>query len=490
MTQNNLLGKSIMGYTATEVLGSGTYGTVYKVVKTNAAGSYTRALKHIAFPPESQYYSVLNSMGGNAAEADQYFSGQFQSIVSEIQILSRLSEEDDRHIVRYYENDIVKQQDPVRYDIFILMEYLTPLNSYLHSHSFTVGDVVQLGLDVLAGIKLCHENGVIHRDIKTENIFAAENGQFKIGDFGVSTVLDNSTRAATMVCTPSYSAPEIFREKGGYGKSVDLYSLGIVLYRLLNHERNPFLPPFPMQYSVQDESLAYERRMRGEIPELPDLGGESLGRTILKAIAEENVRYQTADEFIDALERALASTSRKILDESIHARRGQMEEPDATYRVRKPIAGSRAANNNAESFGTVKQNQPSAPMGRENKRHSDRPLSDDQPYQQPEIKNSQFHAGFFCNYKKNILFTVCIIAAGLACCFLLLPWIFGEFVSLKDWLFGKPESVLEIIKTSEEAGMITPDLTGIWVIRILFYYWILDIAAAVSLTVYSLLHRS
>ena len=74
MAQTNLIGKNILGYTVSEKLGSGAFGTVYKVIKTNAAGQYVRALKHITIPTEKQYNSVLNSMGGDVSKADSYFS--------------------------------------------------------------------------------------------------------------------------------------------------------------------------------------------------------------------------------------------------------------------------------------------------------------------------------------------------------------------------------------------------------------------------------
>ncbi len=122
-------------------------------------------------------------MGGDVSKADSYFAQMLNSIVSEIQILNSLSERGTQHIVRYYENDIIATASPKRYDIFILMEYLTPLEDYIQSHNFLVRDVVKLGLDVLDGLQSCHDNGVIHRDIKDDNIFVSNKGEYKIGDF-------------------------------------------------------------------------------------------------------------------------------------------------------------------------------------------------------------------------------------------------------------------------------------------------------------------
>lgn len=80
MVQTNLIGKTILGYTVGEKLGSGAFGTVYKVIKTNVSGQYIRALKHITIPTEKQYNSVLNSMGGDVSKADSYFAQMLQTL--------------------------------------------------------------------------------------------------------------------------------------------------------------------------------------------------------------------------------------------------------------------------------------------------------------------------------------------------------------------------------------------------------------------------
>lgn len=317
MAQKNLVGQTVLGYTVTEKINSGAFGTVYKVEKVNPSGEYVRALKHITIPTDKQYMSVLNSMGGDISKVDNYFSEKLKDIVLEIQILNNLSEKGAEHIVRYYENDIIMTDAPKRYDVYILMEYLTPLEDYIRDNSFSVRNVLALAFDVLEGLKECHENGVWHRDIKDENIFVSNNGNFKIGDFGVSKILKGSSKAESLKGTPNFLAPEVYLGKWGYTENVDLYSLGIVLYRLLNYGRNPFLPKFPEQYFSQDEDVAFEKRMTGAIPDLPLLGGGKVGAVIIKAIANSEERYQTADAFLEDLENAVKDTDREILIQSV-----------------------------------------------------------------------------------------------------------------------------------------------------------------------------
>ena len=302
-----------MGYTVVEMLGAGAFGTVYKAVKTNASGCFARALKHITIPSKKQYSSVFNSMGGDISKANNYFAEKLQNIVAEIQILNNLSEKGAQHIVRYYDNDIVTQESPRKYDVYILMEYLTPLEDYMENRDVLVRDIVKLGLDVLDGLRVCHDNGVIHRDVKDENIFVSTEGEFKIGDFGVSKVLKDSSKAESLKGTPNFLAPEVYLGKEGYTKSVDLYSLGIVLYRLLNYNRNPFLPHFPEQFYSEDEDRAFEKRMKEETPDLPSLGGEKIGEVIVKAISSPDRRFKTAEGFFYALKSAASETEEDIL---------------------------------------------------------------------------------------------------------------------------------------------------------------------------------
>ncbi len=233
-----------------------------------------------------------------------YFTSALGDIVNEIRILSALSESGVKNIVRYYENDIIDTPSPKTYDIYILMEYLTPLDSYIEQHPFTVKDVIRLGKDILNALIACHAQKIIHRDIKDDNIFVSPEGDFKLGDFGVSKALKDKSRAESVKGTPNFIAPEVYLGKEKYDNTVDLYSLGIVLYKLLNRSRNPFLPMYPDPYNTNDEDKAFEERMSGKTPEMPLLARNALGAAVLKAIMNRENRYNSAEEFLEALQAA------------------------------------------------------------------------------------------------------------------------------------------------------------------------------------------
>lgn len=370
-----MVGKTILGYHVDEKIGSGGFGTVYKVSKSNVAGTYVRALKHITLPTRKQYAGVLNSMGGDYAKADQYFAGVLQGIVSEISILSMLSESGIQNIVRYYENDITETPSPKSYDIYILMEYLTPFTDYIENHSMTVRDVIKLGQDVLKALMACHEKNIIHRDIKDDNIFVSADGLYKLGDFGVSKALKDKSRAESVKGTPNFIAPEVYLGKEKYDHTVDLYSLGIVLYKLLNKSRNPFLPKFPEPYTTADEDAAFEARMRGQIPNLPVNAINDLGVAVVKAIMPRQERYNSAAEFYAALEKVAASMPEEALSKDLGLALPTIGTTgDGTMRMDQTSGGV------ADMNGTMRMDQTSGGainMNRTGTMCMDRPVSNE-----------------------------------------------------------------------------------------------------------------
>jgi len=313
-----MIGREIFGYTVDETIGSGSFGTVYKVSKMTASGREIRALKHISMPSKKQYYDVLYSMGGNTKKADDYFFGLLKNVMNEVTIIRSMTSSNAVNIVNCYESSIIRHEDPLSYDVYILMEYLTPLADHAARGGFTVKDVICAGLDILSALKTCHAANIIHRDIKEDNIFVSADGTYKLGDFGVSKNLSGGTHARSMKGTPNYIAPEVYLGKEQYDNTVDLYSLGIVLYRMLNMARGPFLPVYPASYTSADEDAAFESRMKGQIPELPYSARNVLGQAVVRAIASADQRYSSAKEFEAELLKARTALSTEELNKPVY----------------------------------------------------------------------------------------------------------------------------------------------------------------------------
>lgn len=313
---DSILGKTILGYKVKEKIGTGGFGDVYKVERNNIVGNVTRALKVVTLPKENQYMEILNSMGGDSEKADNYFRQELERVVNEIRVFSMISEKDNHNIVSYYENDVQKVEK-YKYNIYILMEMLTPLDKWLTMNNLTVEQGIEIGLGVAKALKICHENKIMHRDIKLNNIFVSKDGKFKLGDFGVSKRLDNLTRANTIKGTPHYIAPEVYMGNSKYNNSVDIYSLGILMYYLFNKRRFPFYPDYPSEYTQEDEDRGFYKRMAYETPSAPICAPESVADVILRALSKPEFRYKNANEFIVELEEAKSKLSAAELNEKI-----------------------------------------------------------------------------------------------------------------------------------------------------------------------------
>lgn len=310
MAENTLIGQQIQGYHIVQKLGSGGYGTVYLGEKEDLGKKYQTAIKHISMPDAEGYESVLQDYGYDKAATQAHFEKMVEGITAEINTLLELSKKDNRHIVAYYDHDIQRSDAPLCFDIFLRMEYLTPLTRHVRRKGFTLGEVIKLGLNMCDALSLCHNSGVMHRDIKEANIFISENGNFKLGDFGVAKAVFEATQAGSIKGTASYMAPEIYLREP-YDSSVDIYSLGIVLYKLLNNQRLPFMPDAPATFTVDDRNLAETRRLKGEVPPLPANARNKLGEIVVKACSAKTDRYTKAEEFKFDLQSFLKTISRE-----------------------------------------------------------------------------------------------------------------------------------------------------------------------------------
>ena len=312
MAEINLLGQQIQGYTITKKLGAGGYGTVYLGTKEDRGGQYHTAIKHISMPDGEAYDAVMQDYNYDKAATQTHFEKLVAGITSEINTLLSLSKKDNRYIVAYYDHDIQKSVDPLRFDILMRMEYLTPLKSAVRQRGMTLGEVIKLGLNMCDALALCHGSDVMHRDIKEANIFVSDEGNYKLGDFGIAKTALETTQAGSIKGTASYMAPEIYLREP-YDKSVDIYSLGIVLYKLLNNQRLPFMPDAPAAFTADDKNNAESRRIRGETPPMPYNAKRRLGEIIIKACSIKAQRYKSAE----ALKKDLEEYSRTLTESEV-----------------------------------------------------------------------------------------------------------------------------------------------------------------------------
>ena len=97
---------------------------------------------------------------------------------------------------------------------------------------FQESQILDWFTQICLGVKHIHDRKILHRDLKSENIFLTKNGLIKLGDFGIAKCLDYTLeKAHTYIGTPYYLSPEIILGKS-YSSSSDIWSLGVILYEL------------------------------------------------------------------------------------------------------------------------------------------------------------------------------------------------------------------------------------------------------------------
>ena len=286
-------------------IGAGSYGRVFEIERRDEFDTvYTGALKAVTIPSSQGELDEILADGMDMNGASTYFRDYVKELNREIALMSKLK--GHSNIVSYEDHKMFPHEDGVGWDILIRMELLTPITSYLkQNHTFTRREVIQLGMDLCKALEICQRYNIIHRDIKPANIFISETEDFKLGDFGVARIASASTGASTRAGTVNYMAPEVFRGEK-YTSNVDIYSLGLVMYQLLNANRMPLYPPYPQPITPSSRERAQAQRLSGAALPPPANAEGRLAEIVLKACAPDPAqRYDSPTVMRQALEAIL-----------------------------------------------------------------------------------------------------------------------------------------------------------------------------------------
>lgn len=280
-------------------LGKGAYGEVYRVGRHDSNVDSYAAIKVITIPTDESEVDSLKADGFDLDHTKNYFQSIVDDFVNEIKMMESLK--GVPNIVSVEDYKVVPKEEGIGWDIFIRMELLTPFPEYCQEHSLVESDVIRLGIDICSALEICGQKGIIHRDIKPENIFINDFGNYKLGDFGIARKLENTTGGLSQKGTFNYIAPEV-ASGGEYDARVDIYSLGIVLYRLLNDNRLPFLDTDAKLMNPNERRIAVERRLKGEALPVPTKASPQMANLILRACSfNRNNRFPTAADMKNAL---------------------------------------------------------------------------------------------------------------------------------------------------------------------------------------------
>ena len=279
-------------------LGGGAYGKVYEIERNISGMQERAALKIVSRPKDESEIEEDDKNGYDHESIVAKYTEILQDYIQEYKLMKEL--QGQSNIVSCDDFALEKNPNGIGGKIYIRMELLTPLQKVTKERLLSEEEVIKLGKDICKALILCENRNIIHRDIKPDNVMISSFGDYKLGDFGVSKVMGHTT-AGTMTGTEGYIAPEVLHMEK-YGKEVDIYSLGIVMYWLLNNRRIPFIEATGKltPSKVNEASL---RRYQGEKIPAPYNGSAELKQIVLKACEyRPKDRYTSAQEMYDALD--------------------------------------------------------------------------------------------------------------------------------------------------------------------------------------------
>ena len=284
-----------------EKIGEGSFGKVYKAKRTERGRSFYSAIKIISIPASKGELDSVRSEMNNEQSTREYFRNLVEDCIQEIYTMEHFC--GNSHVVSFEDFKVVEYLDEIGWDISIRMEYLTSFMDYCTGKELTEKEVIKLGCDLAMALIYCRKLNIIHRDVKPENIFVSRFGDFKLGDFGIAREQAHTMSNMSKKGTYSYMAPEIYKGEK-YDSSIDIYSLGIVLYKLMNQNRLTFLSLDKQLITYRDKETALARRMSGEKMPAPVNASAAFSHIILKACAyEPGKRYRKPEDMLRDLEK-------------------------------------------------------------------------------------------------------------------------------------------------------------------------------------------
>ena len=320
-------------------IGGGTYGKVYKAKRTVNGHEFESAIKIVIIPGSEEERQEILSYALTEEDTSKFLKSQVDDADREILLMESLK--GNSHVVSIEDHKIILNAETQTYYLFIRMELLIPFAEVDNANTMSVEQKVKLGTDICTALEDCQRHGIIHRDIKPDNIFLSrDKAYYKLGDFGIGRVLSTGQTATMRRGTPLYIAPEVYK-CSSYDQTADIYSLGMVLYTLFNNGRAPLTPNKPLLTS-KDLNEAFVKRLSGaDLPAPPNAPAEIADVILTACKYDPKQRFQTPVEMRSALieavnpeqtrlkrEREEIERNAKLLEEEKRRLRAEKEEAE------------------------------------------------------------------------------------------------------------------------------------------------------------------
>lgn len=195
----------------------------------------------------------------------------------------------------------------------IVLEYADgkDLQKYLESHGeVEERQVLQIFTQLILGLDYIHSQNILHRDIKTANVFLFRKGLVKLGDFGIAREVSNNELAHTLIGTPYFMCPELLRGQS-YGFPADVWAAGCVLFELMARRH---------AFTGKSREELFANIMGGQMPEMPTQYSKELIDLLRQMLNQDPSKRPTCKEILETsivgkgLDQLQAKLSRHVGD--------------------------------------------------------------------------------------------------------------------------------------------------------------------------------
>ena len=267
-------------------IGTGTYGKVYEIENDEGLkGAYKIMKIPVEFKDSPDTFPRKTQ--------EMCLKEVRKDILSSIKYLQM--KDRGRYFVSYEDYSFTPSSDFKSLTLQIRMEWLMSLSEITAQTALTEDEILRLAINICSCLEKCREMNYVYANLKPNNIFITPK-RCKLGDFGNFGNYEPVNMNISMRKTQEYMAPEMIKS-GEVNETSDTYSLGLIIYSLLNNNRLPFIPRYSKTVGINDITAAIEKRCSNYVLPDPDNGSTAIRKIIAKACSSNTaLRYSSPSQ--------------------------------------------------------------------------------------------------------------------------------------------------------------------------------------------------